>query len=142
MPENRRVRAIMFCAGRGFVLIRREKPGEAPYFVFPGGGVDAGDASDEAALNREIAEELGAKIENLRHLGTLYNSGDSTAQEFFYGECSQIEPRFVGHERDIPGRGTYGLIFVEEERALEGMNVLPRAAIKWLLEELRNRSRG
>lgn len=54
-------RAILIDDEGGLVLIRRRKPGQAPYWTTPGGGVEVSDASVEAALHRELAEELGAE---------------------------------------------------------------------------------
>src|ERR1700744_2526382 len=48
--------------GDGYlVLIRRTRPGRAPYWTTAGGGVEGSDPSIEAAMHRELAEELGAK---------------------------------------------------------------------------------
>lgn len=58
---KRTARALVF-DGDQLVLIKRTKPGIAPYWVTPGGGVEDDDASVIAALHREIDEELGAKI--------------------------------------------------------------------------------
>ncbi|WP_449344037.1 NUDIX domain-containing protein [Streptomyces pactum] len=44
------------------VLIKRTKPGEPPYWITPGGGVEPEDASVVAALHRELDEELGATV--------------------------------------------------------------------------------
>ncbi|WFB08434.1 NUDIX hydrolase [Streptomyces sp. LX-29] len=44
------------------IVIKRTKPGEAPYWITPGGGVEPGDASVVAALHREVDEELGATV--------------------------------------------------------------------------------
>lgn len=44
------------------VLIKRTKPGEAPYWITPGGGVEPEDATVVDALHREVDEELGAKV--------------------------------------------------------------------------------
>jgi ADP-ribose pyrophosphatase YjhB (NUDIX family) len=38
------------------VLIKRTKPGRAPYWTTPGGGIEDADRSPEAALHRELAE--------------------------------------------------------------------------------------
>jgi ADP-ribose pyrophosphatase YjhB (NUDIX family) len=59
--SRRSARAILIDDDGQLVLIRRTKPGQAPYWTTAGGGVEAGDASVEAALHRELAEELGAK---------------------------------------------------------------------------------
>ncbi|KUJ67887.1 NUDIX hydrolase [Streptomyces albus subsp. albus] len=44
------------------ILIKRTKPGEAPYWITPGGGVEPEDATVVAALHREVDEELGATV--------------------------------------------------------------------------------
>lgn len=44
------------------ILIKRTKPGEPPYWITPGGGVEPGDVSVVAALHREVDEELGATV--------------------------------------------------------------------------------
>lgn len=44
------------------ILIKRTKPGLAPYWLTPGGGIEDEDAGILAALHREIDEELGGKI--------------------------------------------------------------------------------
>ncbi|TVL92352.1 NUDIX domain-containing protein [Streptomyces sp. SAJ15] len=44
------------------IVIKRTKPGEAPYWITPGGGVEPGDASVVAALHREVDEELGGTV--------------------------------------------------------------------------------
>ncbi len=58
---RRAARAILIDDECRLVLIKRTKPGQAPYWTAPGGGVEDSDASAEAALYRELAEELGAK---------------------------------------------------------------------------------
>lgn len=44
------------------IVIKRTKPGMAPYWITPGGGVEPGDPTVTAALHREVLEELGAKV--------------------------------------------------------------------------------
>ncbi|HEY5837283.1 NUDIX hydrolase [Streptomyces sp.] len=58
---KRTARAILF-DGDQLVLIKRTKPGLAPYWLTPGGGVEDDDATVVAALHREMDEELGAKV--------------------------------------------------------------------------------
>lgn len=43
------------------MLIKRTKPGQEPYWTAPGGDVEDSDSSIEAALYRELSEELGAE---------------------------------------------------------------------------------
>lgn len=54
-------RAILIDDEGHLVLIKRTRPGQAPYWTTAGGGVEDSDASAEAAMHRELAEELGAK---------------------------------------------------------------------------------
>jgi 8-oxo-dGTP pyrophosphatase MutT (NUDIX family) len=54
-----RVRAALVTPGGCLLAIRRDRLGRAMYWVLPGGHVDYGDQSVEAALSREISEEFG-----------------------------------------------------------------------------------
>ena len=58
---KRTARAILL-DGDQLVLIKRTKPGLAPYWLTPGGGVEDDDPSVLAALHRELDEELGGKV--------------------------------------------------------------------------------
>ncbi|MEV5576208.1 NUDIX domain-containing protein [Spirillospora sp. NPDC052269] len=58
---KRSARVLVVDDGR-LVLIKRIKPGHAVYYVTPGGTVEDGDDSAEAALHREVREELGGAI--------------------------------------------------------------------------------
>ena len=53
-----RVRAVLVTLADRLLMIKRVKPGQCPYWVLPGGGVDPTDSSLEDALHREIREEL------------------------------------------------------------------------------------
>lgn len=44
------------------VLIKRTKPGQRPYWITPGGGVEPADRTVVDALHREVDEELGGKV--------------------------------------------------------------------------------
>jgi ADP-ribose pyrophosphatase YjhB (NUDIX family) len=74
MSSGIRVLAIaVFRAGDRVLLARGTDPGSGESFYRPlGGGVEFGERA-AAALRREIAEELGATIEEPRLLGVLEN---------------------------------------------------------------------
>jgi double-stranded uracil-DNA glycosylase len=58
-PLGRRaVRAILLDSLGRTLLIRWPRPGGPPFWIAPGGGVEPGE-SDDVALHRELAEELG-----------------------------------------------------------------------------------
>lgn len=68
---KRNARAILL-DGDELVLIKRTNPGRDPYWASVGGRVEESDATIEAALHREVFEELGGKLERaeLVHLFT------------------------------------------------------------------------
>jgi ADP-ribose pyrophosphatase YjhB (NUDIX family) len=61
LVAKRSARAILLTANGELLMIKRSKPGQAPYWTAPGGGVEDADKSVEASLHRELAEELGAR---------------------------------------------------------------------------------
>ena len=63
MRLNHSVRAILRNDSGQLVFIKREKADVIPYWVTPGGGVEDTDENLEAALKREIMEEIGGQIE-------------------------------------------------------------------------------
>ena len=57
---RRSARAILIDGDGSLVLIKRTKPGVPVYWTAAGGKVEDTDVSPEAAMHREIFEELGA----------------------------------------------------------------------------------
>lgn len=86
-------RAILIDDDGRLVLIRRTKPGQAPYWTAPGGGVEASDASVEDALHRELSEELGAEASGAARVFLF--SSPSTAgvdvQHFFVARLGKLD---------------------------------------------------
>jgi 8-oxo-dGTP pyrophosphatase MutT (NUDIX family) len=76
-----RVRAVLITRQDRLLTIKRIKPGQAPYWVLPGGGVDPGDHGLEAALCREIREELAGYPEIHSLLQILSHGSD---QHYIY----------------------------------------------------------
>lgn len=76
-----RSRVVLLQDGK-VALIRRERQNSV-YYVFPGGGVDAGESLEAAAV-REAFEELGVQI---RLGGKLAEStSDGVCSHFFWAE--------------------------------------------------------
>jgi ADP-ribose pyrophosphatase YjhB (NUDIX family) len=116
------------------VLIKRTRPGQSPYWTAPGGGVDDTDASPEAALHRELAEELGAKTTVASQVFLYSSPSDAgvAVQYFFLAHLSELDESagYRGPEFADPSRGSYELDRVdlrgEDLRAID----LKPAALK------------
>ncbi len=54
MMSMDRVRALLITSANELLTIKRIRPDGQSYWVLPGGGVDPGDATPEAALVREL----------------------------------------------------------------------------------------
>jgi 8-oxo-dGTP pyrophosphatase MutT (NUDIX family) len=78
-----RVRAVLVTPGGCMLAIRRDRPGRATYWVLPAGHVDPGDQSLEAALSREIREEIAARADIISLLYVL-DSGAGDERQYFY----------------------------------------------------------
>ncbi|WP_235493781.1 NUDIX domain-containing protein [Streptomyces violaceoruber] len=63
------------------LIIRCTRPGIPEYWVLPGGGVEPGDESKEAALYREIHEEIAGKANIVRLFHTMETDDE---RQFFY----------------------------------------------------------
>lgn len=109
---RRAARAILIDNLGRLVLIRRTKPGQTPYWTAPGGGVEDTDASVEAALHRELAEELGAGAKDASQV-FLFSSpshGGVDVQHYFVARLDSLdESTRSGPEFDDPSRGGYDL---------------------------------
>lgn len=93
-------------------MIKRTKPGQAPYWTAPGGGVESTDASVEAALYRELAEELGAEATDASQVFLFSSPSDAgvAVQHFFVARLTHLdESARSGLEFSDPSRGGYEL---------------------------------
>jgi ADP-ribose pyrophosphatase YjhB (NUDIX family) len=105
-------RAILLDDAGGLVLIRRTRPGQPPYWTTAGGGVEPDDASVEAALHRELQEELGAQASGARQVLLFsWPTRDGlaiTVAHFFVARLVRMDiSTRNGPEFDDPARGAY-----------------------------------
>ncbi|MFJ7258740.1 NUDIX domain-containing protein [Streptomyces globosus] len=120
-----RVRAVLVTDDDTMLVIRRTKPDIPAYWVLPGGGVEPGDESREAALHREIHEEIAGKADIVRLLHTV-ESGDGR-QLFYLARVAtwSFEDR-TGPEFSAEGRGVYALEQIPlTVEGLDGINLKP-----------------
>lgn len=105
-----RVRAVLVTSGGCLLAIRRDRPGRATYWVLPGGRVDPGDESLEAALSREISEEIAGEADITSLLQVLESGTGDERQYFYLGRITSWDfAARTGPEFSEPGRGTYQL---------------------------------
>ncbi|MET8499513.1 NUDIX hydrolase [Streptomyces microflavus] len=122
---NERVRAVLVTNDDTMLVIRRTKPGIPEYWVLPGGGVEPSDESREAALHREIHEEIAGKADIIRLLHTMET--DDERQLFYLARIVtwSFDDR-TGPEFSVEGRGAYALEEIPLTVAgLDGIDLKP-----------------
>ncbi|MFI9275501.1 NUDIX domain-containing protein [Kitasatospora sp. NPDC052896] len=122
----RRVRAVLVTPTNTTLLIKRIRPGIAPYWVIVGGKVDPTDASPEDALLREVHEEIAGEAQIVSLLHTIET--DDERQDFYLAtiESWNFEDR-TGPEFSQEGRGEYLLEEIPlTAEALDVINLLPQ----------------
>ena len=110
MIRRRSARAILIDDDGYLVLLRRTRPGRAPYWTTAGGGVEESDASIEAALHRELAEELGATAAGAARVFLASHSSETgvAVHHFFVTRLVSLDlAARNGPEFNDPSRGAY-----------------------------------
>jgi 8-oxo-dGTP pyrophosphatase MutT (NUDIX family) len=136
-----RVRAVLLTGHSSIIVIRRDRPGRAPYRVLPGGAVEPTDPSIEAALARELYEELGAQAVIGPRLATItaaMHDGTTAIQHLHLARLVALDPsQATAPEYTDPAAGTYS----PEELplaipAIQAANLLPQQAVDLLIDLL------
>jgi ADP-ribose pyrophosphatase YjhB (NUDIX family) len=134
---RRAARAILIDDRGRLVLIKRTKPGRAPYWTTPGGGIEDADRSPEAALHRELAEELGAEASVVSPVFLHSSPSDSgvAVQYFFVARLVGMdETRRNGPEFADPARGGYDVDRIELfGRDLAAVDLKPAALKEFII---------
>lgn len=89
----RAVSAAILHEGR-FLLVRRGRPPALGLYAFPGGRVEPGETLEQA-VRREVIEETGALVEDVRHLVDLEIEAETAAGEIEF-ILSVHAARFTG----------------------------------------------
>lgn len=142
-PVIERVRAILLTSDNRLLFIKRVKPHKPqPYWVAPGGGVEAHDTSLFDALDRELYEELGATCRVL-HQGFVlrHQKADKNLCEYFF-VCRLVDydiSKRNGPEFDDPARGQFIPHPVDlTHESIAALNIKTPELKTWLLENLDN----
>ncbi len=134
---RRAARAILIDDRGRLVLIKRTKPGQEPYWTAPGGGVEDSDSSIEAALYRELSEELGAEAAGASQVFLFSSPSDAgvAVQHFFVARLVTLdESARSGPEFSDPSRGGYVLDRIDlHSNELTSIDLKPTALKEFIL---------
>jgi ADP-ribose pyrophosphatase YjhB (NUDIX family) len=134
---RRSARAILIDDRARLVLIRRTKPGQAPYWTTAGGGVEDADASVAAAMHREIFEELGAEASGASQVFLVGEPRPDgvRVQHFFVTRLVRLDlTARNGPEVLDPSRGAYDVEYVDlRGEALVGIDLRPAGLKAFIL---------
>lgn len=116
--SNHRIRAVALCAvmNGDRVLVRRhvDQPTQQVFFRPPGGAIEYGEHSLDAA-RREMQEEIGADVANLRLLGCVENifqyEGEIGHEIVFVYRADFADQSLYGREQ-VDGQEADGQVFV------------------------------
>ncbi|MFI1648235.1 NUDIX domain-containing protein [Streptomyces avidinii] len=136
-----RVRAILLTTAGTMLVINRIRPGIPPYQVLVGGGVEPEDADLEAALLREVHEEIAGEAVNLHPFCQLEN-GKGETEHFYLAQIVvwNFDDR-TGPEFARDDRGEYLLEEVPlTAEAIEALNLMPPQVKYALLDAIRSGS--
>lgn len=127
---------VILLDGKDLVLFERTRPGQAPYWTTIGGGVEPEDPGVEAALHREVFEEIGGTVHSaqLVHLLTDRLRDGLKVQYVFAARLASMDPgRRTGGEFNQPERGEYELVRVPfTAEAVLGINLVPASLRRFI----------
>ncbi|MGW2780329.1 NUDIX domain-containing protein [Streptomyces populi] len=114
MKVRRNVRAVLLDRDH-LVFLSRGWPGGRVYCTTVGGGVEPDDADLEAALRREVMEEIGATIGPVSEFLTVTEPGErvTVVQHYFLADVLEMDlDRRNGPELDDPDTGNFSPVRV------------------------------
>jgi 8-oxo-dGTP pyrophosphatase MutT (NUDIX family) len=128
---RRSARAILIDDDGNLVLIKRTKPDVPVYWTTAGGGVEDSDASVEAAMRREIFEELGATAAGASpvFLASTLSEYGVKIQYFFLARLTSLDVSVrTGAEVFDPAKGRYDpdrITLLDDGSALTAIDLQP-----------------
>lgn len=132
---QRSVRAILL-DGDDLILFKRTVPGQQPYWTTPGGRVEPEDTGLEAALRRELLEELGATVTGLRQVFTFAEEtpGIDYVHTFYVCRLESMDlTKRSGPEFTDPAKGRYDIERIPLTRAtVDAIPLKPAALANYL----------
>ncbi|MEV4003280.1 NUDIX hydrolase [Actinomadura sp. NPDC049753] len=135
MRVRRAARALLL-DGDALVLLRRTVPGRPVYWTTPGGRIEPADASPEAALRRELDEELGATAGPVRQVFACAEQGPELQRLTAFYVCRLVTmdlSRRHGPEFDDPSKGRYDVdLFPCAPAGLGRLNLVPEVLTAYL----------
>ncbi|MFC4337586.1 NUDIX hydrolase [Salininema proteolyticum] len=127
---RRAARTILIDDSGRLVLIKRTKPEQAPYYTTPGGGIEDHDRSPEAAMRRELVEELGAHVGPATQVyltSSTSSKGQVAVQYYFVARLLTLDmAKRTGSEFADSSRGSYDIERVAlRQDTLTSINLRP-----------------
>ncbi|MFG2291729.1 NUDIX domain-containing protein [Streptomyces sp. NPDC048603] len=135
---KQRVRAVLLTDHGTMLVINRIRPGIPAYQVLVGGGVEPQDADLEAALLREVREEIAGEAADLRPFCQLEND-KGEAEDFYTAQILSwdFDDR-TGPEFQRDDRGEYLLEEVPlTVEAIDALSLMPPQVKDALLDSIR-----
>ena len=137
---NGQIRVLALCVLRqgNRILVREtQDPHDGRSFCRPlGGGVEFGETS-QAAVRREIREELGVELAELRLLGTLeslFSYAGRPGHEVVLVYRAEFADRQLYAQTELPGQESDGEAFMATWRSLDSFDDTCRLVPEGLLE--------
>ena len=116
--ERRASRAIVFDRDGKIALLDATKKN---YHKLPGGGIDEGE-DIKTALDRELQEEIGCTVKNLRELGTIeeYRNGNLRLHQLSYCFLADLDGEVgVPHLEDGEAADGFEIVWMNLEDAIK-----------------------
>lgn len=133
-PFRSSARAIVLTKENKILLIKRTKKGMAPYYVTPGGGIEQNEDSI-TALKRELQEETGSHVSNIRFLFHLDDWDMSNSVDFYIcNETSRNNP--TGNEWIRSNEDNKYELYETTFEELSTLNLKPKIAMNALINAL------